>query len=283
VKQPDLIHEADLFPPRAGAAPILRWVGGKSWLVPLICPGIHRYLRRSLGRYIEPFLGGAAVALDLGLPRMILGDLCAPLIDMYRTVRSSPKNVAHVLRQMKETDYYKVRGADFHRPGSIATAARFLYLNRTCFNGLYRENKRGKFNVPKGDIIPRFPTEKDLQSVQSAFLRADLAVASYQETIEQAKRGDVVYADPPYLGVYDGYNATGFGLLEHRQLAECLGRAVERGAAVIATNSDTEEVRRMYADMFATPVEEQRTVAAKGSSRGRAKALLITSDESLLG
>ena len=144
--------EAPGFIPRAQAAPILKYVGGKRWIVPILARGIHSALCATGGRYVEPFLGGAALACDLGLPNMLLTDWNGPLVEFYRTIVGDLPGFYNALANLvgrwgyTEPDYYAVRAWE---PETAAErAARFLYLNKLGFNGVYRENKAGKFNVP---------------------------------------------------------------------------------------------------------------------------------------
>lgn len=277
------------------ARPFLRWVGGKAWLVPQLVPRIRAALyQHDLhdGRYFEPFLGGGALALALGLPGMILGDLCGPLVNTYRAVATMPANVAFVLRSMERDltseGYYRVRD-DYNRlhredlrrrqRPSCASAAGFIYLNKTCFNGIYRENSRCEFNVPWGKLrSPKFPAAEELLSVSRAISLADLRIAPFQETIAAAQRGDVIYADPPYFGTFSDYTAKGFSAELQQELADALHGAVTRGATVFSTNSDCPEVREMYSWANLEQLVERRGVASKISARGTATTLLISTD-----
>lgn len=278
---------APLLPPRVGCTPPLKWVGSKRWLVPMLAPAIYERLAVTRGRYIEPFLGGGAIALDLGLPGMILGDTCKPLITTYQAIRKSPAAVAWALKALvdKGTDkesYLRVRASESSSP--VLAAARFLYLNRFGFNGLYRENSKGKFNVPHGGDRSNasVPGIEMLEAVAQALKGADLRVADFRETIAKATQGDVVYADSPYYETFSDYTAGGFGEDEHFALATALFDACERGAVVIASNSDHERIREFYAWAFVTPVHERHAVGATAERRGLRDAVLIVSDETIL-
>jgi DNA adenine methylase len=276
-----------LLPPRAGCTPPLKWVGSKRWLVPLLAPAVYERLAVTRGRYIEPFLGGGAIALDLGLPGMLLADNCKPLIVTYQAMRKSPAAVAWALKALvdKGTDkesYLRVRANETNSP--VLTAARFLYLNRFGFNGLYRENSKGKFNVPHGGdrSSASIPDGEALEVVAQALKGADLRVADFRDTIATAQKGDVVYADSPYYETFNGYTAGGFTEDDHTALANALRAAHGRGAAVIASNSDHERVRELYDWAFVTPVHERHAVGATAERRGLRPAVLIVSDETIL-
>jgi len=282
---------APLLPPRARAKPIAKWAGGKRWLVPLISASIYERLATTRGRYVEPFLGGGAIALDLGLPGMILGDTCRPLIEMYGALRLKPKDVAWALKALadKGTDreaYLRLRATNY--PSPILAAARFLFLNKFSFNGLYRENRKGQFNVPYGDDARGarktgvLPSLDDMEAVATALTGADLALRDYRGTLAEARAGDVAYCDSPYLGTYSDYTAEGFTEENHVELAAQLRAAAEAGIFVLATNSDNERVRELYSWACITPVVERHSVGATAARRGARAAVLIMSDESML-
>jgi len=278
-----------LAPPRAGCLPIVKWAGGKRWLAPIIAPGIYERLAVTKGRYIEPFLGGGAIALDLGLPGMILTDVCKPLIEMYRAVCKSPGSVSWSLQAMidqgiNEENYYKIRAANY--TSRVQAAARFIYLNKLGYNGLYRENLNGGYNVPFGKSSNggkrSLPSPEDLVAVAAAFSKSRIMTGDFRTVIEEAQRGDVLYGDPPYLGTFSNYSAGGFSEDEHVALAAALRGAHERGVVVIASNSDNERVRELYSWAFVTPVSERHVIGATGARRGKKPAVLIVSDETIL-
>lgn len=277
-----------LLPPRAGCTPPLKWVGSKRWLVPLLSPAIYERLAVTGGRYIEPFLGGGAIALDLGLPDMVLGDNCGPLITMYQAICKNPSAVAWALKTLVDrgTDkesYLRVRAEETR--SAILAAARFIYLNKFGFNGLYRENSKGKFNVPHGGdrSSASVPDVAALTAVASALRGAVVRVADFRDTIAMAQAGDVVYADSPYYETFNKYTAGGFGDDEHNALAVALKAAHDRGATVVASNSDHDYVRDLYEWATITPVHERHAVGATGARRGLRPAVMIVSDDTLLG
>lgn len=286
-RQSTIPNTEPLLPPRVGCTPPLKWVGSKRWLVPMLSPCIYERLATTGGRYIEPFLGGGAIALDLGLPNMLLADNCHPLIVTYHAIRKSPSAVAWALKSLvsKGTDkesYLRVRAEESRSP--VIAAARFLYLNRFGFNGLYRENSKGKFNVPHGGDRSNasVPDVEALTAVANALRSADIHLADFRATIAAAQAGDVVYADSPYYDTFSGYTAGGFGDEEHVALADALYAAHTRGAAVIASNSDHEYVRELYSWAFVTPVHERHAVGATAERRGLRPAVLIVSDDTIL-
>lgn len=285
--QEEIPNTGPLLPPRAQCTPFLKWVGSKRWLVPMLAPSIYERIAKTRGTYLEPFLGGGSIALDLGLPNMVLGDNCKPLVTTYLAIRKSPQAVAWALKTLVDqgTDkenYLRVRASE--SPSPVLTAARFIYLNRFGFNGLYRENRSGKFNVPHGGdrSSASVPDVEALTAVSNAFRLADLRVADFRTTIEKATDGDVVYADSPYYETFSNYTAGGFLEEDHVDLAKALRAAYDRGATVIASNSDQERVRELYDWAFVTPVHERHAVGATGERRGMRDAVLIVSDETFL-
>lgn len=276
-----------LLPPRAGCSPILKWAGSKRWLVPTLAPAIYERLAITGGRYIEPFLGGGAIALDLGLPNMLLGDACRPLIAMYQAICKSPTAVAWALRTfvdqgIDKESYVQIRRSESSSP--VIAAARFIYLNKFGFNGLYRENSNGQFNVPHGGdrSNAKIPDSTAFEAVARALRNADVQVADYCETIPSAQEGDVIYADPPYFGTFSDYTAGGFTEDEHLDLAALLEAAHYRGAVIVTSNSDHERVRQLYSWASINPVQERYMIGATGDRRGERSAVLIVSDETFL-
>lgn len=297
--------EAPLPPPKK-AKPIVKWLGGKKWIINLCAHGIYTRLCQTGGRYIEPFLGGGALALHLGLPNMIVADLCAPLIQTYQAVRDEPSVVAWAVSALaaegvdKET-YYRVRDSfNEARDDLIKLAAQFIYLNKTGYNGLYRENKKGGFNVPYGDqayrksVVKRrsndsveslFPSARRLHDLSVAFATTDLTVSDFRDTIAKAKKGDVIFSDPPYAKTYNGYTKDGFGPNDQRDLAALLAAAHKRGAIIISTNADQDEIRDLYSWATVMSTAEARSVSRDGKQRRRKDCVLVISpgDEALLG
>lgn len=276
----------------AHVRPIAKWAGGKIWIVPRLSAGILARLHETSGRYFEPFVGGGALALDLGLPGMVLSDVCEPLIATYEAVRANPKAVDWALKTLinkgidKDT-FYAVRASS---PASPAVAAaRFIYLNRLTYNGLWRVNSSGQFNAPYGDAVERakdpkaiFPTLERMQTVAATLAGADLRVADFRDVVPEAGHGDVVFADPPYIGSFSSYSKDGFSEEDHVQLAKLLREAADRGATIIATNSDTPLIRGLYSWAKAIPTQEARAIAQKASSRTRAACLCLTNAPELI-
>ena len=281
--------------------PIVRWAGSKRQLLPTLLPILDGALAaRDQPLYLEPFLGGGAVALNLpaDVPK-ILADLCEPLMVAWREVRHRPCQVARDLAAMGrggEADYYRVRGRFNSRlrsrdDSTEHIAAEFLYLNRTSFNGLWRVNAQGLYNVPWGkrekDMIgeaqlvaaaERLPaptwTPRARLPTSGAFLCSGDGIDLLGGYLD-APRPMVVYADSPYDGTFDGYGVGGFDADDQRNLAEVLRAFADRGHAVVATNADTLLVRDLYAWADLRSTDEERRISADGN-RDRAACVIIT-------
>ena len=269
--------------------PIVRWVGGKRDLARMLSDIAYASLQRTGGHYHEPFLGGGAVAFDLGLPEMVLSDLCAPLIDTYRAIQRWPRDVAWMLdvyrnRGCDADVYYRVR--DEAPTSRVERAARFLYLNTLCYNGVYRENASGKYNVPygrrAGGATPNFLSVDDLIAFQKLTVTASFAATDFRESLAAVGAGDFVYADPPYYAVFDKYQKGGFSDGDHLDLATALRDTYDRGAEILTTNADVPCVRELYDWAFVVPTVENRRVSQTKAGRAKAACLLITTVPDLL-
>lgn len=287
----DIPGTESAFPLRLHAKPICRWVGGKRWMLRTLSNVAYVHLQRTRGHYVEPFLGGGAVALDLGLPNMILADTCEPLIHAYDQVRRFPQQVAWMLatyekRGVDKDTYMDVR--DESPMSHIQRAAHFLYLNALCFNGVWRVNSDGVFNVAygsKGSGAPagKMRTTADLEQFAAAIKTSTLTAADFHKTLEHAGEGDFIYADPPYFNTYDDYTTGRFTAKDHVDLSEALRAAYDRGADLVTTNMDTPEVREMYAWAAIQVTGEMHRVCRDPAKRGKMSTVLISTIPDLVG
>lgn len=263
----------------AAVPPLLRWAGGKRWFVKEWGQDMFDLVTRRGGRYIEPFLGGAAMALHLGVENMMLGDIEEELMLTYSTIRDRTEDLHTYLNMVAEmgTDeetYYQVR--ENEATTAIEKATKLIYLNRLCFNGVYRKNSSGEFNVPYGKKEKAMPSLDELKEVAHALRTAEFHVGSFGKLLARARRGDVIYADPPYHGTFSDYSAHGFSDVDHEHLAGHLKLARERGAEFFCHNSDTEYIRGLYEDWAdIIPMEEKRSVNCKGQERSEVPCVLI--------
>jgi len=253
--------------------PFLKWAGGKRWLTD--CPSFE--LPDFQGTYFEPFLGGGAVFFNARPHTAVLSDLNPRLIETYEAVRDHADALCALLeehhRNHSKPYYYQVRSLKLATP--VQRAAQFLYLNRTCWNGLYRENLRGEFNVPIGTKSKVFDPDEDLHAISDRLKGAKLLVSDFEATMSMAGEGDLVFADPPYTTAHNfngfvKYNETVFAWSDQVRLKEAAVAAKARGAAVIITNAYHSSILELYAG--AGKVSElRRQSVISGKAEGRAK------------
>ena len=268
--------------------PFLKWLGGKRQLLTELVGAVQAV--GTFRHYYEPFLGGGALFFALARMEYLhhrgnLSDRNPNLIDSFIGVRDHLDEVLEILKyhqlRHSEEHYYAVRA---NVPCDLPTrAARIIYLNKTCFNGLYRENSRGQFNVPMGRYKnPTICDEVNLRSASLSLRSAQLSIRSFEEASYLAKEGDLVYFDPPYLPIsstsdFTSYFRIGFGLMDHERLAETCRALATSGVHVIVSNSYTEETCKMYDDFFIYEVFANRLVNSKATKRGRISEALMTS------
>ena len=272
-----------LFVPR----PFLKWVGGKGQLLNELLAQVDR--AGKLHRYHEPFLGGGALFFELvrtgRMPaaKAILSDNNANLIAVYRGVREDVDRVIALLlehkRKHSEPHYYDVRA--MNPKDDIEQAARIIYLNKTGYNGLYRENSQGKYNVPFGRYKnPGICDEDNLRAVAKALQRAKLEVRHFAKVLDCVEAGDFVYFDPPYHPVsktasFTSYDKGGFGEDGQRQLAKVAEGLDARGVRVVLSNSMTPLIRELYAKFTIDEVFANRNVNSRADRRGKISEALI--------
>jgi DNA adenine methylase len=263
--------------------PILKWAGGKRTLAGRILDELPRRIET----YYEPFVGGAAVFLALAeakrFRRAVLSDKNRELVDLYTVVRDDLGKLLKRLEAMQqlttEEDYYEIRSK---RQGTkLERAARLVYLNKTGYNGLYRVNSKGDFNVPYGRYKkPKIYDPVRLSRVSIALQDVELRVADFEEVCAEARKGDAVYLDPPYLPVsktasFSAYHSEAFGLEEHRRLATVFERLQKRHVAAVLSNSATPETRALYRGFRCSDVAVRRPINSVASRRGAVSELLV--------
>src|SRR5579884_2580590 len=224
-------------PGRLNASPFVKWAGGKGQLLSQLEPFFPP--EGSYKRYFEPFLGGGAVFFHLQPPRAVLSDLNEELINVYETIRDRLEELLDSLRRHGDDEayYYWIRELPLTRNlTDVQRASRFIYLNKWCYNGLYRVNSKGHFNVPRGSYKspPRIFDEPNLRNVSLLLKRASVRVAPYELALEQAGRGDFVYLDPPYQPLsatanFTRYTKDSFDEADQIRLAEALDQLDRRG------------------------------------------------------
>jgi DNA adenine methylase len=277
----------DLRPalPDPVASPVIKWVGGKTKLL----PELTARLPDQFGRYYEPFAGGAALFFRVAPEHAVLADSNPDLIGLYTCLA---RDVAGVIRKLEyhrtahsEDHYYttRTRWNDRERSWSTADrAATFIYLNKTCFNGLWRVNRAGAFNVPIGRYTdPPICVPEALRAASTLLDRATLRCGDYRAAVADARRGDFVYFDPPYDPVtptanFTSYTADAFGPDHQRELAETARTLVARGCQVMLSNSDTPYIRSLYKGFQIDRVKCARAINSNAAKRGDVDEVIMT-------
>lgn len=262
--------------------PVVKWAGGKQALLPEILARVPDFD----GVYREPFLGGASVALavtarrpsgdrgDRGERRAALSDANAWLIDTYRAIRDDCDAVARVLDRLPNTkeDFLRIRAVDVATLDPATRAAHFVYLNKTCFRGLFRVNRAGRFNVPYGAYDRRYYDADNLRAVARALAGADLAARPFEEALAPAAAGDFVYLDPPYWKLgghadFNRYTAGQFRAEDQQRLAALCRDLDARGVRWLLSNSDTDFVRELYAGFRQDRIAARREINLRSGKR----------------
>jgi DNA adenine methylase len=261
--------------------PFLKWAGGKRWFAAR-CPHL---LPTQFNRYIEPFLGSGALFFALKPCRAILADINPDLIKTYAALRRNWRGVARILQTYQEahsrTFYYSVRDS---QPRSVLSrAARFIYLNRTCWNGLYRVNRHGHFNVPVGTKENVVLRSDNFRMVGKLLRPASLLASDFEPVIRLARDGDLIFADPPYVTSHSQngflkYNGKLFSWSDQIRLRDVLLEAKKSGAIIIATNADTPSIRKLYSESFKIfSLSRSSVIAADSKNRRQTSELIICS------
>lgn len=264
--------------------PFLKWPGGKRWFVSKYA---HVFPSR-FKTYIEPFLGSGSVFFHLNPKEALLGDSNSDLIVTYSAIRDDFLSVEEVLAQHELNhclEYYYAQRGTAPR-GVFQRAARFIYLNRTCFNGIFRVNLEGTFNVPKGTKDTVIFDDDDFAEVSYTLANAEICIADFEALIDRAGKDDLVFADPPYTvrhnsNAFIKYNEILFSWRDQERLADALARARDRGAQTVITNANHEAVRRLYSDrsFFLQTVSRFSCISGTSESRNQYEELLILSND----
>ena len=277
-------------PVSEGSRPFIKWAGGKRQLLPALLervPSHYRVPARHEGTYFEPFLGGGALFFALRPRRAVLADVNERLIRTYQGVRNDVESVIALLEESPHdpTFFYKQREVDIDARSDAEVAAWFIYLNKTGYNGLYRVNRRNRFNVPFGRYVkPAICDKSTLRACAAALgLRhVKLLVKDFEAVTQRAKPGDFVYFDPPYVPLsatssFTSYTSGGFGLPEQTRLRDVAKQLKQHGVHVLLSNSSAPFIRELYGEGFEIEeVSATRFVNSRASARGAIQELLIT-------
>jgi len=269
--------------------PFLKWVGGKRQLI----PQFDKYFPKTFESYFEPFFGGGAMFFHLAPVTGYINDINKALSNSYKNIKNHVNPLIVILKHIEleyfslsedeQKEYFYARRAEYNveSPESLRKTALLIFLNKTCFNGLYRENRKGEFNVPFGKH--RHPTicdETNLKDVSKALKYVKILSGSYEKALKTAKEGDFVYLDPPYDPVnatssFTSYSIDDFNKDDQRKLKVVFDELTERGCIVALSNSDTPFMRDLYKDYRQETLLASRFINSKGNGRGKVTELLV--------
>jgi DNA adenine methylase len=267
--------------------PFLKWAGGKRQLI----PEIKKHIPGKFNRYFEPFVGGGALFLGLQRSKVVINDSNSELTNCYSIIRDSVDELIELLKfyqdKNQEDSYYMVREMDrspeFKDKSKVERAARLIYLNKTCYNGLFRVNSQGQFNVPFGRYKnPNILDEAVLKAVSKYLSGCEIMILNvdFADAIETASRGDFIYFDPPYDPVsstasFTGYDVNGFNKTEQNRLKKCVDKLTDRGCRVLLSNAHTPFIVELYRDYIQVKVAANRAINSIADKRGKVDEILI--------
>ena len=275
--------------PNPFVQPFLKWAGGKRQLL----PEIRKYVPKKFTTYYEAFVGGGAVLFDVQPPKAIVGDISPDLINVYSAVRDNVEELIKALKKHKNgKDYfYNVRELDrieqYNKLSDIEKAARIIYLNKTCYNGLFRVNSQGQFNVPFGNYQnPNIVNEIVLKAVSNYLNEANITFVcgDFETVLKTAKKGCFVYLDPPYDPVSDtasftGYTLDGFDTKDQTRLRNMCNQLNARGCSFLLSNSHTDFICELYSEYIIEIVQVGRNINSDGAKRGKISEVLVRNYE----
>jgi len=268
-------------------SPILKWVGGKRQLLSEIMPLINK----NCSTYIEPFVGGGAVFFELQPKKAIINDYNEELINVYRVVKDSPEELISELKVYEEKNnedfFYEVRSLDrtpeYADMSATKKAARVIYLNKTCYNGLYRVNAAGQFNSPYGRYKkPNIVNATTIKAMSKYFNSNNIVIkqGDYRDALKGIRKGAFVYLDPPYMPIstsssFTGYTENGFSYEQQVELKKECDKLKEKGVSFLQSNSDCIEIRNLYKDYEILTVKAKRSINSNALKRGEINEVLI--------
>ncbi len=270
-----------------GVPTFVKWAGGKKQLL----EQFEQFFPKRIEKYFDPFVGGGAVAFYLlkthpEIKKIYLSDINEELIITYNAIKNNIEELISLLKEYKSKHnkefYYNLRAEEVKRLSSIQIAARFIYLNKTCFNGLYRVNSKGGFNVPIGSYKnPAICSEGELREISQLLKKDDITVKQFYEAIKEAKTGDFVYFDPPYYPLngkssFTTYTKDNFLEKEQEHLAKTFKELDKRGCKVMLSNSDTEFIKNLYKGYNINLVSAKRMINCDATKRGSINEVVVT-------
>lgn len=254
--------------------PFVKWAGGKRQLLDILLDNVPE----TFGTYIEPFVAGGALLFALLPDKAVISDINPELITAYKIIKEDVRNLIKSLSKHKNTAkyFYAIRAQESYR-SEVSKTSRFIYLNKTCFNGLYRENSKGEFNVPFGRYRnPTIVDRKNLLSVSAYLNSADIQILNqdFKKTALMAEKGDFIYLDPPYhpfskTASFTKYSKYDFTEKDQEELADVYGRLVKRGCYVMLSNSNTDLIKELYKTYNLSEITARRAINCMAGKRGK--------------
>lgn len=285
-----IISKGDFMKNNPLVAPVVKWVGGKRQLL----QDILKHIPDKFPTYYEPFLGGGAVLFHLQPNRAVVNDINEELINVYTVIRDNLEELIEDLKEHKnEAEYfYEIRELDrdkkkYNQLSNVKRASRIIYLNKTCYNGLFRVNQQGEFNAPFGRYKnPNIVNETTLRAVSNYFNKAKITFkcGDFEEAVSGIRKGSFVYFDPPYDPVSDsanftGYDKGGFDREEQIRLKKLCDKLDAKGVKFLLSNSATEFILELYKDYNITIVQANRAINSRGDKRGKVDEVLVKNYE----
>lgn len=270
--------------------PVVKWAGGKRQLI----DEISKYIPNRITTYYEPFLGGAAILFHLQPQKAIVNDINSELINVYEVIKNDVEGlIKDLTKHRNEEDYfYEIRELDrdnvkYNQLTPIERASRILYLNKTCYNGLFRVNKAGEFNAPFGNYkSPNIVNEVTLRAVSNYFNKSNITFLNvdFEEAVKGIRKGSFVYLDPPYDPVsgtanFTGYDRGGFNREEQVRLKKLCDKLNQRGVKFLLSNSATEFIMDLYKDYYIEIIHAKRLINSKADFRGEIDEVLVRNFE----
>ena len=265
------------------AKPFIKWVGGKRQLL----PNIINNMPLEFNNYYEPFMGGGALFFHLNHNKSFLNDINEELVNLYKVVKEDVELLIEDLKKHKNTKeyFYKIRNQDreevYEKMSTIEKASRFIYLNKTCFNGLYRVNKKGQFNTPFGSYNnPKIVDSENLRLASESLKYTIISQGSFHLLEDKIKKNDFIYLDPPYAPLsatsnFTSYTKENFDLKMQEELRDFCDRIHKKGAYFLLSNSSAPLIYDLYKNYDIEEVLASRNINSKGDSRGKIKELLV--------
>jgi len=285
-KQTKLADDSDLsvIEPIIEIKPVVKWAGGKRGLI----SQYEKHLPKKFGTYYEPFFGGGAIFFHLykhgKISKAVISDVNVELMHMYQVIKDDVDGLIHELKTgnyvNEKERFYEVR--KWEPKNKVKRSARLLYLNHTCYNGLYRVNKSGKFNVPFGKYSPNVTIcdEENLRAVNKALINVEIKVCDFEEAVKDVEKNDFIYFDPPYYPLtetadFTSYTKGGFNLSDQVRLSTTYKLLAEKGCRILLSNSYTNEVKELYSEYKQIEIWAKRFINSKPEGRKGVKELLM--------